>query len=194
MRSTPLALASENPVFSDPDDPAVTELRDRLLGVLDGAGAGTTVPVSFSGKALSGSCLAVVLSEALQRITKGRYPDRYVVVHDPKGGNAWDADAALRKVSTDTKSKLVCVWDTGASRPTLVGDVDRIVQKTYDFILDSENAGGPSTTRELAEATKMRIQAASNRVSKAIALGIVRTVEEQPAEGGGVQRVLLAVR
>ena len=194
MRAAPLAIRNPKSVYSAPDDPDIVGLEDRLVQSLAESSEGTVVPVSLRGSVLSASCFARLLGNALRGVSLGLYSGRYVVVQDSDGDNDWDADAALRKVSAEGPAKLVCVWKSGDGRPQLIGDVDRVVQETYDFIWDREREGAPATTREMAEAYKMRIQAASNRVSKAAALGVVRAVEEQPAEGGGVQRLLVAVQ
>ena len=194
MRHVPITFSDPKPVYSDPDDVDVMSLRERLLSVLAEAEEGTVIPLSLAGTVLSASCHARLLGPALRKVASGEAPGRYVVVDDPGGENDWDADAALRKLSSDGPTKLVCVWNTGGDRPLLVGDVDRGVKETYDFVYDREQEGCAATTRELAEAYGMRIQAASNRVTKAASLGVVRTVEERPAEGGGVQRLLVPVR
>jgi hypothetical protein len=194
MRHVSVTFSDPKPVYSDPDDADVMNLRERLLSVLTEAEEGTVIPLSLKGTMLSASCHARLLGPALRMVASGEAPGRYVVVEDPGGANDWDADAALRKLSADGPTKLVCVWNTGGDRPLLVGDVDRGVKETYDFVYDREQKGSAATTRELAEAYGMRIQAASNRVTKAASLGVVRTVEERPAEGGGVQRLLVPVR
>ena len=195
MRHSPLTLDGSKPVYSDPDDAAVLDLRARLLDVLGEAEEDTVIPVSVAGSALSASCWARLLSDALKGIATGAYPGRYVVLQDLDAGNDWDADAALRKVSSDGPTKLVCVWRAGDGRPRLIGDVDRAVRETYDFVVNREAAGSPATARELAEAHQMRIQAASNRITKSATLGVVRTMEERPKEGpGGPRRLVLAVQ
>lgn len=189
----PLRIGGSKEVYSAPDDPAVVQLRESLLACLRDAPDSTVVPLQFKGKVLAASCHAVVLGPALKGISQGEYPGRYIVVYDPDGKNDWDADAALRKASEDEGVKLLCVWLGRSGAPQLVGAVDAGVRETYLFVLTCTRSGRSATARLLAEEQGIRIQAASNRMSKAASYGVIHAAREEPAEGGGVQRVYIPV-
>ena len=190
MRHVPISACTGSAVFSFPDDPDVVRLRDRLLSVMSEAQEGTIVPLHLGECILNASCHAAVLGPVLEGVATGRFSGRYLVVHDPAGQNDWDADAALRKVSAHGRAKLVCVWETGDESPRLIGDVDPGVDETYRYVLTSETSGQPATTRGLAEMFNLKIQAASNRMTRAATLGVIRP----SAEASGTDRAYLAVR
>lgn len=189
----PLRISGSKKVYSAPDDPAVLQYRDTLLDCVRNAPESTVIPLQLKGKVLAASCHAVVLGPALKKVTLGECPGRFIVVHDPDGKNDWDADAALRKASEDEGVKLLCVWIGSSGEPQLVGAVDSAVQDTYLFVLTCARSGKSATARVLAEEKGIRIQAASNRMSKAASLGVIHAVQEEPAEGGGTQRIYVPV-
>ena len=177
MRHTPISACIGSAVFSFPDDPGVVRLRDLLLSVMNEAQEGTIVPLHLGECILNASCHAAVLGPVLEGVETGRFSGRYLVVHDPAGQNDWDADAALRKLSADGRSKLVCVWHTGPEAPRLVGDVDAVTEETYRHVLSNEGEGVSTTARSLAEVFGLTIQAASNRMRRTAGLGVIRPSE-----------------
>ena len=189
----PLRIGGPKKVYSAPDDPAVVQLRDALLDCLREGSENTVVPLLLKGKVLAASCHAAVLGPVLKKILQGDFPGRYIVVHDPDGTNDWDADAALRKTSEDDGVKLPCVWIGPSGEPQLVGAVDPSVQETYLFVLACTRSGKPATARVLAKEQGIRIQAASNRMSKAASFSVIHAFREEPAVGGGSQRVYVPI-
>ena len=185
----PLRIDGSRKVYSAPDDPVVIKLRDALLDCLREAPKSTVIPLQFKGKVLAASCHAAILGPALKKVSRGECPGRYIVVRDPDGRNDWDADAALRKASEDEGVKLLCVWIGDSGEPRLIGAVDTTVSETYSFVLACTRLGRSATARVLAEEQGIRIQAASNRMSKAASFGVIHAAREEPAEGGGTQRV-----
>lgn len=189
----PLRIGGPKKVYSAPDDPAVIQLRDALLDCLRDGSENTVIPLLLEGKVLAASCHAAVLGPVLKKVLRGDSPGRYIVVHDPDGTNDWDADAALRKKSEDEGVKLLCVWIGPSGEPQLVGAVDPAVQETYFFVLTCTRTGKSATARVLAEEQGIRIQAASNRMSKAASFGVIHALRDEPAEGGGTQRVYVPI-
>ncbi|HEY9229561.1 MAG TPA: hypothetical protein VIP11_23125 [Gemmatimonadaceae bacterium] len=166
------------------------ELRQRLRE----AKPGVIVPLMLDGSELSASCLAAVLGPALGDIVSGAVPGRFIVGIDPAGRNAWDADAALRKESTTVGRKLVCVWLTADDTHELVGAVDDQVKSSYEFALSRwVKSALPTTARDLAESGGLTIQAASNRLAKASAAGLLHAADREAVAGGGSQYLFIPV-
>jgi hypothetical protein len=183
---------SSGKLLSDPESAEVQGPSTLLTDRLRTAPPGSVVPVSLGSVALTGSCIAALLTPALLSIARGDVSGRFVVVFDPGGQNAWDADAALRKQSERLGGKLVCVWRTDGG-PELVGPVDEQVRKAYEFALAAFKASGGATSRQLAAAEGITIQSASNRLAKAAAQGLVYAAHLENVAGGGRQQVFVPV-
>jgi hypothetical protein len=181
---------SAGTLLTDPEAPVLRVASEALEARLLAAPAGTVVPVSLKGTTLVASCLAALLTPVLTAIATGRIRDRYIVVWDPDERNEWDADAALKKQSSRLGTKLVCVWRSGG-RVNIVGPVDEQVNGTYKFSLSYKEG---VTSRQLAEAAGITIQAASNRLAKAAAQGLVYRGDQESVPGGGVQHLFVPVK
>jgi hypothetical protein len=169
---------------------AAAELRSKLRE----SPPGVIVPLTLDGSELSASCLAAVLGPALGDVVNGVVPGRFVVGIDPAGRNAWDADAALRKVSAHVGRKLVCVWLTDHDTRELVGSVDDQVKSSYEFAVDRWlKSSSPTSARDLAEAGGLTIQASSNRLAKASSAGLLHVAERASVSGGGSQYLFIPV-
>lgn len=181
--------------YSDREHPDVQRFKKSVLEALGKAQEGAVLRFSLGGALLSSSCFAETIGTALKRIAterRGKLPGRFVVADDPTGENWWDADAALRKMSSDENLKLVCVWRGPGDAVRLLGPVDEQAQATYDFVAGCGEEG--ATTRELAEVQDISIQAASNRMSRTAEIGLIRRVKRESVSGGGTQHVYVAVR
>lgn len=188
----PPVIVSKTGMLTDPDAPQIVAAREALLDEIRSAPEGSVVPLSLDGIALSASCAAAVLVPALSEIVLGHVRGRFVLVEDPSGRNKWDGDAGLRKESERLGRKLVCVWQT--KETDLAGAVDPQVRSTYEFVLGKWRTGGDgATARELAEHFEVSIQAASNRLSKAVGLGLLFDADRETVSGGGAQYVFVPV-
>lgn len=181
-------------MYTDPESPGIQAARSELVERLYGAAPNTVVPLDLDGVELSASCIAALLGPVLNAIVQKHLDAKFVVVLDAAGRNAWDGDAGLRKESDRLGQKLVCVWISKDRAPALLGPADEQVKATYEFACGSwdRNHGG-STARDLAEAARISIQAASNRLSRAASLGLLCAVDREPVEGGGAQYVFVPV-
>ena len=188
--SATLRFSDDTRTVFDPDAAAVSEMRESVMRSLDAAEPGSVVYLDLNETTFSASALAALLAPLLRfRATPG-HNETFLVIEDPSGRNLWDADAALRKESEDTRSKLVCVWRT-TNDLGLVGAVDPSVQATYTFAC-SEGADG-ATARKLAEVDGISIQAASNRLAKLVTLGLIHQTGTESVAGGGNQFRFVAV-
>lgn len=192
-RTKPVCLTSRDGggVYRSEDAP-VQRLAAELRKQFEEAAPRTIVVVVLEGP-LSASAHARVFGPVLRMIAKGNHPSRYMVINDVACENDYDAEAALQKESRASGLKLVCVWREGSTGPRLLGAVDEKVNESYTFALGRWVKGETTTARDLAEATGISIQAASNRMAKAASLGVLCKVDESAPEGGGVQRVFVPV-
>lgn len=181
-------------MYTDPEVAAIQNVRSELLEKLHDAPAGSIAPLDLNGVQLSASCIAAVLGPVLIALAYGHLARKFVIVLDPTGRNAWDADAGLRKESDRVGHKLVCVWQGKRRLPDLVGPVDEQVKATYGFVLETWiKAHDGATARDLAESAGVSIQAASNRLSKAASLGLLFASDREAVSGGGAQYVFVPV-
>jgi len=176
------------------EDDAVEKYREDLLQEIREAGDNEVVYADLGGVTLGSSCIDETIVPALKEIRRSLLDKsksrRYMVIRDPAGRSDWDADAALRKASEETGSKLIVVWKTD-QQVELLGPVDEQVRATYEFLQD--RPGHEATTREMADAYDITIQAANNRMNRAVKAGIVRKISRKSVQGGGTQNVYVSV-
>lgn len=180
--------------YFDRDDENIQEAKQRLQAKLAGASPATVVPIDLTRAWLRSSCLGELLGDALEGVVDGNYEGRYVVVIDPDTRHDFELDAALEKESKDRERKFVCVWRTGEGNSSLVGQVDRQVARTYEFVVSQWSTPDGATARAYAEEEEIKIQAAGNRLSKASSLGVIHPAERVPVSGGGSQWLYVPVR
>lgn len=183
----------EGSVFTFPESQTIVRFQRAILSALSKARAGTVIPISYQGVVLTASCQAATLGKALLEIVRGTFPDRFLTVHDPDGTNDWDADAALKKLSTKPEEKLVCTWHGPEGTTRLVGAVHPQIEATYRFVCAEFEVHGGATARSFAEKEGISIQAASNRMSSTSKLGLIYRAEETSVEGGGKQHVYVPI-
>ena len=184
--------------YANREAPEVQRFKQVLLSVMDESEEEITVYASLEGARLSAGCIDETIGAALKEVVKERVLKRdpitkHLLALDEEYINEWDADAALKKASKDFGHKLVCVWRGSPEAVSLVGDVDEQVESTYNFVLNCEN-GEEATTRKLANHYDLSIQAASNRMSRAAQLGIIRKEKGETVRGGGRQNVYKPVK
>lgn len=180
--------------YSDRDHRDIQRFREQILKAVEPAHEGEVLYFSLGDASFSSSCIDETIGAAIREVTaekSKKHPDRFIVMVDPEGENWWDADAALRKASDDLNTKLVCVWRGPGGTIKLIGPVDEKAEATYEFVARMGKEG--ATTRDLAEARDISIQAASNRMSRAARAGLIRRVKQESVSKGGTQHVYLAV-
>lgn len=192
-----LSVIATVAVPEDPDAKALKRVKEEILRSLRGGSNGDLVVLDLEGARLRASQLRDILQEPLleivQRNLMATPPPRrtYLVGLDPNGDNEWDATAALRMVSPQVGETLMMVWRVGGERPRLVGVHEDAVSETYSFV---SQASSGTTSRAYYEETGLSSQAASNRMSRATGLGLIHPIRSEPAPGGGVRSVYVAVR
>lgn len=180
--------------YSDRDHPDIQRFKSQVLKATEQASEGEVLYFSLDEARLSSSCFDETIGEAIEKVAARRankLPDRFIVAVDPEGENWWDADAALRKASSEINAKLVCVWRGPEGATRIIGPADDKARATYEFV--SRCGGEGATTRDLSEARDISIQAASNRMSRTARIGLIRRVKQESVSRGGTQHVYLAV-
>lgn len=184
----------EEKEYSDRNHPDIQKFKEQVLAATEHANEGDVLSFSLDEARFSSSCFDETIGAAVKKAATEKtkkLPDRFIVTVDPEGQNWWDADAALRKASSEINAKLVCVWRGPGGITKLIGPVDEKAEATYEFVSQRGKEG--ATTRELSEAQDISIQAASNRMSRTAKIGLIRRVKQESVGRGGTQHVYLAV-
>ncbi|HSW28002.1 MAG TPA: hypothetical protein VLH75_00795 [Longimicrobiales bacterium] len=201
-KDTGLRFVRSVVVPSSTDDQTLSAIGAELLGELQGGERGDVFGLDVSKVRLRASQLALVLKAPLLHIadrnphSKKQAPHlTYLVGIDPSAGSGWDADAALKTMSEERVRGFAMPWRSEEGT-TIVGRVDKLVADTYAFVLGQAN--GATTAGLVASARKqrepIRMQAASNRLSRTAGAGLIHAARREPNKGGGGHWVYLAVR
>lgn len=159
-------------------------VRGRVTARLEALPADTVLPLDFSRvRFLDFSCADELICKTVKRVAGGDLESRFVVLVGLSDTVHENVQAALEL------RQLVCVCDVDGS-PELLGKVAPEVRETYALAVTL----GRITARDVTEATRARITASSNRLTRLKEMGILALVANRAMEVGGRQNVFEPVR